>query len=163
MDAAAAHFARELDLRYNGQGYELRTPLDGLYAGRMTRDALAGARDAVRRAPRADPRPCRQGAPGRTGELSPARPRAGAEVPGARGSRRPPRAPAASAAIKGQRTIHFDGKTAIEATLYERDRLDVGAVIAGPAIVEQFDATTVIPPGWTARVDGLRNLILERA
>ena len=34
--------------------------------------------------------------------------------------------------------------------------------IAGPAIVEQFDATTVIPAGWTARVDGLRNLILER-
>jgi N-methylhydantoinase A len=36
-------------------------------------------------------------------------------------------------------------------------------VITGPAIVEQFDATTVIPPGWSARVDGLRNLLLERA
>src|SRR4029079_18241479 len=44
MDAAAAHFARELDLRYNGQGYELRTPLDGLYIDRVTKDALAGAR-----------------------------------------------------------------------------------------------------------------------
>ena len=47
------------------------------------------------------------------------------------------------------------------ATLYERDRLDIGASIAGPAIVEQFDATTVIPPGWSGRVDGYRNLILE--
>jgi N-methylhydantoinase A len=46
--------------------------------------------------------------------------------------------------------------------LYERDRLDVGAAITGPAIVEQFDATTVIPPGWRARVDARRNLILER-
>jgi N-methylhydantoinase A/oxoprolinase/acetone carboxylase beta subunit len=35
--------------------------------------------------------------------------------------------------------------------------------VAGPAIVEQFDATTFIPAGWTARVDGLRNLILEKA
>jgi len=35
-------------------------------------------------------------------------------------------------------------------------------MIAGPAIVEQFDATTVIPTGWTARVDGYRNLILQR-
>jgi N-methylhydantoinase A len=35
-------------------------------------------------------------------------------------------------------------------------------MIAGPAVVEQFDATTVIPPGWTGRVDGYRNLILER-
>ena len=35
-----------------------------------------------------------------------------------------------------------------QATLYERDRLAIGAAIRGPAIVEQFDATTVIPPGW---------------
>ena len=33
----------------------------------------------------------------------------------------------------------------------------------GRRIVEQFDATTVIPPGWTAHVDGYRNLILARA
>ena len=39
----------------------------------------------------------------------------------------------------------------------------VGAVVTGPAIVEQFDATTVIPAGWTGRVDGYRNLILEKA
>jgi N-methylhydantoinase A/oxoprolinase/acetone carboxylase beta subunit len=35
--------------------------------------------------------------------------------------------------------------------------------IAGPAIVEQFDATTVIPSGWNGQVDGYRNLILTRA
>jgi N-methylhydantoinase A/oxoprolinase/acetone carboxylase beta subunit len=51
----------------------------------------------------------------------------------------------------------------IDATLYERDRLDIGAVVAGPAIVEQFDATTVIPPGWSGKVDGYGNLILARA
>ena len=45
MDAADAHFIRELDLRYNGQGYELRTPLDGLYAGRLTEESLAAARE----------------------------------------------------------------------------------------------------------------------
>ena len=39
--------------------------------------------------------------------------------------------------------------------------LDIGACVTGPAIVEQLDATTVIPPGWTGRVDGMRNLILE--
>jgi N-methylhydantoinase A len=65
-------------------------------------------------------------------------------------------------AVKGKRRIHFDGKRSVEARLYERDRLDIGAVVAGPAIVEQFDATTVIPPGWSGRVDGYRNLILQR-
>ena len=65
-------------------------------------------------------------------------------------------------AIKGSRLVHFDGNTPTQATLYERDRLDIGAFIAGPAIVEQFDATTVIPPSWKAQVDGWRNLILQR-
>jgi N-methylhydantoinase A len=34
-------------------------------------------------------------------------------------------------------------------------------VIPGPAIVRQLDATTLLPPGWTGRVDGYLNLILE--
>ena len=33
---------------------------------------------------------------------------------------------------------------------------------AGPAIVEQFDSTTVVPDQWTAAVDRFRNLILSR-
>ena len=73
-----------------------------------------------------------------------------------------PRSPRPSAAAqKGTRQVSFAG-TIADAILYERDRLDIGAAIAGPAIVEQFDATTVIPPGWHGRVDGFRNLILER-
>jgi N-methylhydantoinase A len=162
MDAAAAHFARELDLRYNGQGYELRTPLDGLYAGRLTKDALAGARM------RFDERHAQihgHAAKERPVELVSYRLRVRVPVPKyqAREQEVPAAPPSAQPALKGKRTIHFDGKTAIEAALYERDRLPIGAVIAGPAIVEQFDATSVIPPGWTARADGLRNLILERA
>jgi len=52
---------------------------------------------------------------------------------------------------------------ACAAALYERARLGPGAVIAGPAIVTQYDTTTVLPPGWTARVDAIGNLIAERA
>ncbi len=64
-------------------------------------------------------------------------------------------------AVKGQRRISLGGAMT-DATLYERDRLDIGAVVAGPAVIEQFDATTVVPPGWVGRVDGHRNLILQR-
>ena len=75
----------------------------------------------------------------------------------------PPAAPRAVAdAVKGRRDIYFDGKTAVAATVYERDGLDIGATIAGPAVVEQFDATTIVPSGWTGRVDGHRNLLLEK-
>ena len=66
-----------------------------------------------------------------------------------------------TAAVKGKRTISLDG-TAINTIVYERDQLEVGALIVAPAIVEQFDATTLIPPGWSARVNGYRNLILAK-
>jgi N-methylhydantoinase A len=58
--------------------------------------------------------------------------------------------------------VYFEAKTAVETTIYERDALDIGTVVNGPAIIEQFDATTVVPPLWRARVDGLRNLVLEK-
>lgn len=46
--------------------------------------------------------------------------------------------------------------------LFKRDELAAGAVFQGEALVFQMDSTTYVPPGWQARVDGLMNLILER-
>jgi N-methylhydantoinase A len=50
----------------------------------------------------------------------------------------------------------------VPTALSERARLPLGARLAGPAIVEQTDTTTVIPPGVTARVDPVGNLRLRR-
>ncbi len=44
LDPERARFSRELDLRYTGQGYELRTPLDGLFADRVSAATLAAVR-----------------------------------------------------------------------------------------------------------------------
>src|SRR4029077_6001007 len=44
INPAEGRFARELDLRYTGQGYELRTPLDGLFHDRLSEDSLARVR-----------------------------------------------------------------------------------------------------------------------
>jgi N-methylhydantoinase A len=46
--------------------------------------------------------------------------------------------------------------------LYERAKLRPGAAIRGPALVFQMDSTAFIAPGWRARVDGYRNLVLRR-
>jgi N-methylhydantoinase A len=161
MDAVAARFVRELDLRYTGQGYELRTPLEGLFTDRLTSDSLAAARE------RFDERHAQihgHAAKERPVEVVSYRVRVRVTVPKYEPrAEKPTAAPRSSdTAVKGKRRIHFDGKRSVEARLYERDRLDIGAVVAGPAIVEQFDATTVIPPGWSGRVDGYRNLILQR-
>ncbi len=65
------------------------------------------------------------------------------------------------AAVRPSRRVWFDGAWH-EAAIYARLELPAGAVIAGPAILEQPDATTVVDPGLSARVDGLGNLIIER-
>jgi N-methylhydantoinase A len=72
------------------------------------------------------------------------------------------RAPPVADAIKGKRQVFFSADAPTETTIIDRDKLSVATTFAGPAIVEQFDATTVVPPGWTASVDRYRNLVLER-
>ena len=61
----------------------------------------------------------------------------------------------------GERRAHFG--SFMPTTIYERARLPLGARLEGPAIVEQSDTTTVIPPGVTALVDDAGNLRLRRA
>lgn len=48
-----------------------------------------------------------------------------------------------------------------EATLYQRELLSPGDVIAGPAIVMEMDSTTVVFPGFDARVDHVGNLLIN--
>ena len=45
--------------------------------------------------------------------------------------------------------------------LFQREELPAGAAFEGEALVFQMDSTTYVPPGWQARVDGALNLILE--
>jgi len=66
----------------------------------------------------------------------------------------------AEAARTGTRSVYFDGGF-VETPWYQRRRLAPGASVAGPAVVEQLDATTVILPGQVARVDRHLNLIVE--
>ena len=58
------------------------------------------------------------------------------------------------------REVWFEGK-AFMAMVFERDNLAAGAIFVGPAIVEQFDSTTVIPPATTAEVDTYMNIIIR--
>jgi N-methylhydantoinase A len=60
----------------------------------------------------------------------------------------------------GERPAYFGGF--VPTPIYERTLLPRGARLAGPAIVEQTDTTTVIPPGVTALVDDAGTLRLRR-
>jgi len=60
-----------------------------------------------------------------------------------------------------RRRVYFAGAGWKACPCIERDRLGVGAVVTGPAIVEQLDATTVVPPGQRATVDRAGNLVIR--
>ena len=65
-------------------------------------------------------------------------------------------------ARSGLRPVWFDGGWR-DTGVWARLDLPVNAKIAGPAILEQPDATTVIEPGLAGRIDQLGNLIVEPA
>ena len=74
----------------------------------------------------------------------------------------PEAGPDAAGAITGQRPVWFpEAGDFVPTPIYSRDALQPGNRFAGPAIVEQMDTTTVVPPGMNARVDAYLNLILE--
>jgi N-methylhydantoinase A len=66
------------------------------------------------------------------------------------------------AALIERRRVRFDG-AAHDCPVWERERLPARAELSGPAIVEEFGATTVVPPGWRGVVDAHGNLRLERS
>jgi N-methylhydantoinase A len=61
------------------------------------------------------------------------------------------------------RTVYLDEKNSGERWLiYDREMLQPGDILDGPAIVEQYDSTTVIMPEWKCEVDDYGNLRLLR-
>jgi N-methylhydantoinase A len=65
-------------------------------------------------------------------------------------------------ALRERRDV-FDGSAFVETPVYGRAHLRPGDAFDGPAVVEQYDATTYVAPGWAAHVDGFGNLVMENA
>jgi N-methylhydantoinase A len=77
-----------------------------------------------------------------------------------------PPAPAAGVvgdARIGERRAYFVPAGFVTTSLYDRARLPQGSRLLGPAIVEQADTTSVIPPGYVAIVETSGNLRIRRA
>ncbi|MEC7490856.1 MAG: hydantoinase/oxoprolinase family protein [Pseudomonadota bacterium] len=162
MDATVASFGRELDMRYTGQGYELRVPLEGTgFSGGFDDATLLNARsrfDAIHariHGHAAEEKPV---------EVVSYRVRARVTVPKFEpvSAEKITNSPGHELAKKGTREVWFASDTSTTTTIWDRSGLHPGATLSGPAIVEQFDSTAVIPAGWSAHVNGLMNLILTR-
>ena len=158
---AKIDFERELDLRYTGQGYELRVSLSGLGCdGGLSAEDMQIARG---RFDKHHEKIHGHAASDRTVEIVSYRVRLRVSVPkyrpvflGSAGEIGAPRE-----AQKGRRQVFFDENKGLECIVYERNNLPLGAVIEGPAIIEQYDSTIVLPSEWKGKVDGYKNLILS--
>jgi N-methylhydantoinase A len=157
-DAGAAGtiaLARTADMRYVGQGYELTVPFrDGPVDGR-TAAALRAAFDRVyaQRYGYSDAK-----APLELVTVAVTATGTGPEV------RLPEHRPGTrdvTEARKPDRPVYFPETRGYgRCPVYDRRRLPVGARLEGPAVVEEPESTTVLPPGTTAEVDPWANLLV---
>lgn len=136
-----ARLERWVDLRYRGQGAELTLPDKGELASafhRAHRQRFGYAREdfaievVTLRVRAREQRP----------QVSPPTPPSGAP-----GSGKPA-------------SVWWAGSRA-EWLRYDRDALVLDQEVPGPAVVDQYDSTTLIPVGWTARVDRQANLVIR--
>jgi N-methylhydantoinase A len=64
---------------------------------------------------------------------------------------------------KTVRLVHFPNQVAVcETAIHDRAKLALGETIRGPAVIEQEDSTTLVPPGWQASVVLGAALMMER-
>ena len=66
-----------------------------------------------------------------------------------------------AAALLGHKPVYFASGPQ-ETALYDRAHLEPGHQFPGPAIIFQYDTTTVVPPAWKVAVDPWLNLVLTR-
>jgi N-methylhydantoinase A len=157
-------FELACDCRYVGQGYELRVPVprppvDGTWAAAVSAAFHEAHAETYGR--RFDSQQVqivnvRVAGIGRTSQ------------PAGAATATPHPAAADTQAQQALTTVtesvfRLDGKAqGCPTSVYQRNLLHPGARITGPAVIEQPDTTTVLPPGFAASVDTAGNLILAR-
>ncbi|HXC31400.1 MAG TPA: hydantoinase/oxoprolinase family protein, partial [Verrucomicrobiae bacterium] len=145
FSGGSVKISRSLDMRYAGQSYELNV----LFAG-----------DFVAAFHRAHERRYGYCDRSRSCEVVNVRARFTGATPKFNLPRLKGAGPNPAAALAGQSPVLFDGRR-MRAGIYDRPRLRAGNRIPGPAVVTEYSATTLVPPGWSGRVDRIGNLILE--
>ena len=144
-------FLRELEMRYLGQGYELSvsltTPHRAIEAFHEKHERTYGyaSREDVVEIVAA-----RLVAIGKVVEpplTSPA-------ILGVRDTSR-------RSAPDDRRDVYFTKTGRIPTPILQRDALADGDGIEGPAVIEQYDSATLVPPGWSATLDSIGNLVLS--
>jgi N-methylhydantoinase A len=144
---------RTLDMRYAGQGYEIAVACSADLLQSRGIEGLRRNFDALHQSMFGHV------APDEPVEVVSWRLRAIGLVPAPPMPTFAPAGIAIADALRERRQVQFDGAR-LTCPVYQRERLDVGLAFAGPAIIDQFDSTTVVCPGQLVQVDRWKNLII---
>lgn len=156
ITAGARVLERTVDVRYAGQNYEISVSLP---EGPITAATFKAIEDGFLAAHRQ-----LYGfiAEGERVQLVTFRIAASGLVNKAEFQPQPIEGPDSSHAVTGSRPVWMvEAGDFTETKLIDRAKLKPGNVVVGPAIIDQMDTTTVVPPGMAATVDAYLNLILE--
>ena len=155
VDAGVVSRRLNVMMRYIGQGYEIETPVSAQIIGDADRDGLLAAftRAYQRRYGRSENMPVEivswrlavEGPRSALGESLVAR-----KIDGT-----------ADGQPVGSRQAWFDDHF-IETPVYHRADLAPGTEIKGPAIIEETESTTILPPEFDLSIDRALNLVLSR-
>ena len=152
FDRPEHQYVRTADLRYYGQAFEVRVPVEGA--------DLDAARDAFHDAHAQTYGYSFRDKPEQQVEWVNLR------VTGVGPIRRPELAvleAGPAVAPTGTRQVCFDALDGyVETPIYWRPDLAPGATVAGPAIVEEYGSTVPLHPGFTATVDRFGNLVITK-
>ena len=149
-------FRRIADLRYVGQGYELKIPVP---SGHLTEEGLKGLWAAFHAAHAAEYGHAFEANPI---EIVNLRVSGLGEMPKI-GALRPPAGGSLEEALlrRGPSLFRAGGALrSFDTPVYRRERLPVDIPFEGPAIILQKDSTTVVTPGATARVHASGSILI---
>jgi N-methylhydantoinase A len=148
-------FLRQLDMRYFGQGYELTVPV----LAPLTREEFDRVIESFHSKHEAV---YGYAVRGENVELVNARLVAVGIVTKPRLTKQKlfEREPAAGALLTTRDVFFEKYEDSVKCPVYIREKLKPGNLISGPAVIEQYDATTVVYPDWKARVDIFGNLLM---
>ena len=145
----------QIDMRYVGQSYELGVSVGG---PRLDDESLSAMLDQFHAA---HDRAYGYRAPSEPVEVVTLRLTAIGRIAKPRSRRLDRFSGDVSAALKATRPVFFrESSRFVDCPIYDRYQLGAGVVIQGPSIVEENDSTTVVHPGYGARVDEYGNLLL---
>lgn len=144
------------DLRYEGQSYEINTPMSH-HNHQLTE---ADVRETIRHFHELHQRIYEYSSIDEAVEFINLRVTAIGRVLPVRLAAGRSGEPDPSAAQKGSRPVYFSGTGFVQCPVYDRARLKSGNVVSGPCLIEEVASTTVITPGARGGVDAYGNIIV---